>query len=565
MGSVLTTLVPQYRGSVEVFRAHESYLVTTADRWAGVESHERVVMTSLTSVVAPTASSIEAPVVQRPSSDQGPRRRLDKVVHESKRWQRPYQRRLLITDLVMVAVAVAVAQLLRFGAVDAGAPIAGSMLSYTSISVALGAVWFAFLGIYRTRDLRILGAGADEYRRLVDATLRLFGLIAIVAFVVQSDVARGYLAVALPLGLLGLALDRWVWRHWLVRQRTRGGYSSTVVVIGSRSAAVSMSTQFERDTRSGFRVVGVCIPGYHPDRGDRRRRGGEAIDVDGHAIPVLGDEHSVLDALARTGADTVAVTATEHLGPEGMRTLAWELQAVDVDLVVAPGVVDVAGPRLKIRPVAGLPLLHVEEPQYEGASRFAKLAFDLLVAGVVLLLSSPLLLFAALAIRLTSRGPVLYKAERVGLNGESFTMYKLRSMTADADTKVIELAGVNEAAGPLFKIRHDPRVTPVGKVLRRFSVDELPQLANVLLGHMSVVGPRPPLRREVDTYTGDVHRRLLVKPGVTGLWQVSGRSDLSWEESVRLDLSYVENWSMVQDLLIVWRTVRAVLRSDGAY
>lgn len=490
-----------------------------------------------------------------------------KVVHESKRWQRPYQRRLLITDVVVVAVAMVAAETGRFGVATEAAPVIGSVLDYTGVSVLLALLWAGFLSMFRSRDLRILGAGAEEYRRIGDASLRLFGLVAIVAFTLRLDVARGYLAIAFPLGLVGLVSSRWLWRQWLVRRRSEGGYSSTVVVIGSRSAALSMSTEFERDPNSGFRVVGVCIPGYDAARGDRRDRGlrVEDLDVDGHAVPVLGDESCVLRALAATGADTVAVTATERLGPEGMRALAWQLESVDVDLVVAPGVVDVAGPRLKIRPVAGLPMLHVEQPQYEGASRFAKLAFDVVVAVSALVLAAPVLLVAALAVKLTSRGPLLYKSERVGLNGESFPMYKLRSMEAEADARVIELASLNEGAGPLFKVRNDPRVTPVGRFLRRFSIDELPQLVNVLRGHMSVVGPRPPLRTEVNAYTGDVHRRLLVKPGVTGLWQVSGRSDLSWEESVRLDLSYVENWSTVQDLVIVWRTVRAVLRSQGAY
>jgi exopolysaccharide biosynthesis polyprenyl glycosylphosphotransferase len=486
-----------------------------------------------------------------------------KVVHANKRWQAPYRLRLVVTDTAVIAVSVVAAQLVRFGPLGGVLPVAsGSAISYTGFSVGLVVLWSAFMVAFGTRDTRVLGVGAEEYRRIGDASLRLFGLVAIASFLGDVQVARGYLAVAFPLGLLGLMADRWLWRQWLVRRRAEGSYSSTVVVLGSRRAALAMSSQFERDSEAGFRVVGVCIPGFHFGRG--RGRAGE-LDVDGHLVPVLGDETSVVQALLATGADTVAVTDTEALGPDAMRTLAWEIASLDVDLVVAPGVVDVAGPRLRIRPVAGLPLLHVEEPQYEGAGRLAKLTFDAVVAALALVVASPVLLAAAVAIKLTSPGPLLYRAERVGLWGGTFSMLKLRTMEDGADGRVIELGGLDQGSGPLFKIRDDPRVTRVGRILRRSSIDELPQLVNVLRGHMSIVGPRPPLPSEVVTYSGEVQRRLLVKPGITGLWQVSGRSDLSWEESVRLDLFYVENWSLAQDLVIVWRTLRAVVSPKGAY
>jgi len=242
------------------------------------------------------------------------------------------------------------------------------------------------------------------------------------------------------------------------------------------------------------------------------------------------------------------------------------LEKKKVDLVVSPGVVDVAGPRLVMRPVANFPLIHVEKPQYNGAKRFSKTAFDFVFAASVLLLISPILIALAVIIKLTSKGSIFYKSERMGIDGKPFQMIKFRSMVQDADRRVQELAALNEGAGGvLFKMRDDPRVTRVGKVMRKFSLDELPQFVNVLKREMSVVGPRPPLRREVETYDGEVRRRLLVKPGITGLWQVSGRSDLSWEESVRLDLSYVENWSMTGDLLIIAKTAVAVFKSEGAY
>ncbi|HYP45886.1 MAG TPA: sugar transferase [Propionibacteriaceae bacterium] len=469
-----------------------------------------------------------------------------------------YTRQLAATDLVAVVASVSAAQSIRFGFDPATLASSVSVFSYSLVSAVLVSCWLVALAVFRTREGRVVGSGAEEYRRVAHASFALFGAVAIAAFLLQLELARGYLAVALPVGLATLIVSRWLWRKWLVRQRAAGAFSTTVVVVGSHLAAVNMARMFERDAAAGYRVVGVCVPGWSEAPGMR-------VDISGHSVPVLGDASDVLDALRKTRADMVAVSNTESLGGDGMRALAWQLEAVDVDLVVSTGVVDVAGPRLLIRPVAGLPLLHVDKPQYRGASRVGKLCVDLLGAAAALLVLSPFLLVIAILIRVTSHGPVFYRSERIGLNGQPFAMLKFRTMEADADARRVELIGRNEAAGPLFKLRDDPRVTPVGRWLRRLSIDELPQLINVLAGQMSVVGPRPPLRSEVVTYTGDVRRRLLVKPGITGLWQVSGRSDLSWEESVRLDLYYVENWSMIQDLLIVWRTVGAVLLAKGAY
>jgi exopolysaccharide biosynthesis polyprenyl glycosylphosphotransferase len=249
-----------------------------------------------------------------------------------------------------------------------------------------------------------------------------------------------------------------------------------------------------------------------------------------------------------------------------VRELSWDLHTLGVDLVVTPGVVDVAGPRLTMRPVAGLPLIHVEKPQYSGTKKVQKLAFDYFVSLSVLLAALPVMIAAAIAIKLTSRGPVFYRSERIGLEGEPFQMVKFRTMVDGADKQVASLVDINESVGGvLFKIKDDPRITAIGRLLRKYSIDELPQFFNVLRRDMSVVGPRPPLRREVDTYNDQVRRRLLVLPGITGLWQVSGRSDLSWEDSVRLDLSYVENWSITNDVLIAVKTIRIVATGSGAY
>lgn len=474
-------------------------------------------------------------------------------------WQSAYIRRLIVSDAVIVIVAVFLAQWLRFG-VGSEAIVTDPFgyLSYTGVSLILIALWIATLGIFRTRSIRVIGSGPEEYRRIFVSTVRLFGMIAICSLLLRIDIARLYLAFAFPAGVVALMASRWFWRRDIARRRMRGQNQTSVLVVGGHRAVVNLSENFERGSADGFSVVGVCMPGHDQDSQ------GE-ITVGDRRIPVLGNEHDVVRALDAVGADTVAVTATEHLGLDGMRKLAWDLESKHVDLVVSPGILDVAGPRLSMRPVAGLPLIHVERPRYHSAQRFAKTSFDIVFATVVLLVISPLLLVTALAVKLSSPGPVLYRSERMGLDGRPFPMLKFRSMIQDADQKISELMDQNEGAGVLFKMRDDPRVTPVGRFIRRYSLDELPQFLNVLRREMSVVGPRPPLRREVEAYDGTVSRRLLVKPGVTGLWQVSGRSDLSWEDTVRLDLSYVDNWSMMGDILIVAKTLRAVVGSDGAY
>jgi exopolysaccharide biosynthesis polyprenyl glycosylphosphotransferase len=333
---------------------------------------------------------------------------------------------------------------------------------------------------------------------------------------------------------------------------------STVVAVGDPRAVRGLAASLAREPGYGYRVMAVCVPGGSSLT---------TIDVPGAPpLPILGDEDCIESAIAETGADTVALTATEHLGSDGIRDLSWRLDALGLDLLVSPGVVDVAGPRLTMWPVAGLPLIRVDRPQYSGAKRFQKRAFDICFATFVLIASLPLMVLVAAAIKLTSRGPVFYSSERIGLDGKPFSILKFRSMVADADARLETLTAFNDSdGGVLFKMRCDPRVTRVGRIIRHFSIDELPQFVNVLMRQMSVVGPRPPLRREVDMYDDHIRRRLLVRPGITGLWQVSGRSDLSWEDSVRLDLSYVENWSMLNDLLIVVKTLRVVVNGAGAY
>ena len=293
----------------------------------------------------------------------------------------------------------------------------------------------------------------------------------------------------------------------------------------------------------------------------------EGTVVAGDNLPVLGystDPAKIMQAVQENNIHMVAVSNGHHLTPNQMRQLGWKLADARISLIMAPATTDVAGPRMHIQPLNGLPLVHVSTPRITGASAFAKRSIDVVCSGLGLLLLFPLFAIVALVVK-SDRGPVFFFQERVGIKGQPFKMVKFRSMRTDAEEIKKQLAAQNEGHGLLFKMANDPRVTPVGRFIRKYSIDELPQLWNVFKGDMSLVGPRPPLPEEVEKYEEMVYRRLLVKPGITGLWQVSGRSDLSWEESVRLDLYYVENWSLTTDFVILARTVRAVFAKDGAY
>ncbi|AGB21751.1 exopolysaccharide biosynthesis polyprenyl glycosylphosphotransferase [Mycobacterium sp. JS623] len=471
-------------------------------------------------------------------------------------WQRRYELVLRFSDTGVVMAAVVAGQWLRFGAVPG---VGAEFLDwrYWATPAAVVSIWVLFLTIYRAREPRILGAGPEEYRRVAAATFSAFGAIAIFALLFRLDFARGYLAIALPLGLIGLLASRRMARQVVAGQRRRRQCLTSVLIVGAPGPALGLVRSLARTPEYGYEVVGVCHPG-------QSQPGRPPHTADG--VPVYTHNDDLVEIIEACGADTVALTATDRLEPHEIGDLSWQLEKLDIDLVVSPGMVGLAGPRLTMRPVADLPLIHVDKPQYDGAKRFEKRAFDVCFSIMVLSLALPILVAAAVAVKLTSKGPIFYKSDRIGMDGNPFSMLKIRTMVEGADAQRPQLAELNEVeGGVIFKMRRDPRVTPVGRFLRRYSIDELPQFVNVLRREMSVVGPRPPLPSEVEAYDDRVRRRLLVRPGITGLWQISGRSDLSWDDFVRLDLSYVENWSMISDLLIAAKTVRAVFSGTGAY
>ncbi|MDR2999349.1 MAG: sugar transferase [Microbacterium sp.] len=469
-------------------------------------------------------------------------------------WRRSYTRRVAVTDAAIITASVFGAQFLRFGLSGPDLSMLdrpSGVIAYSTFSVGVVIAWMVVLRIYATRDDKIIGNGATEYKRVADATLRFFGVVAILAFVFQVQVARGYLLIAFPLGLLLVLLGRWYWRKWLLHQRHAGRYTQRAIMVGERQKSRHAAHAICREDSAGIQVIGA-VTEY-----------GDSEDLL-PGIPVIGDLDRVLDAIEDTGADTVVFTGSDNISPAEMQQLGWELEQRRIDLLVAPALTDIAGPRIHARPVAGLPLIHVDYPRFEGHRYLAKRTFDIIASTAALILLSPVFLILAMTVR-HDGGPALFRQQRVGLSGKPFQMFKFRTMVVDAEAQLPALLDRSEGNGLLFKLRNDPRVTAVGRVLRRYSLDELPQIVNVLRGEMSFVGPRPPLGSEVAQYDGRLNRRLLVKPGITGLWQTSGRSDLSLDDSVRLDLFYVENWSLTGDLMILWRTLNVVTRAQGAY
>ncbi|MGI8879717.1 MAG: sugar transferase [Jatrophihabitans sp.] len=471
-------------------------------------------------------------------------------------WVKRYGAALLTVDLLAGSISAAAAFAIRM---PEGAQAQRAAELYLPLAIIFPLCWLAAAWLADAYESKVIGLGSEEYQRIGKAFVGLLAAVGFTSYALHASVPRGYVVIALPAALLLSVFGRFAARKVLHRARLAGRACNSVVVVGDADSVADLTRRMRDEAYAGLKVVGACIPSS--ELADPRARE-ELTAVD---VPLLGDMDSVLQAVAQSEADTVAVTSSHALGPQRLRELSWQMERIEADLLVAPGLVEVAGPRLHIRPMTGLPLLHVEKPEFAGSRRVMKGAVDRAAALFGLLLISPLLIGVWLTIRLTSSGPAFFRQIRVGKDGKEFTIWKFRSMFTDAEARLAEIETQSDGNGVLFKMKHDPRVTRIGGIIRRFSIDELPQLINVLNGTMSLVGPRPPLPVEVEQYGSDVRRRLLVRPGLTGLWQVSGRSDLSWEESVRLDLRYVENWSLGQDALILWKTASAVLRGSGAY
>lgn len=452
---------------------------------------------------------------------------------------------MLFADYSVAVVAALVGHSMRFG--QESASVLG--IPYLMLVPLVPLAWVGILAFVGSYDHRFLSSGAEMFKRVYQAGLTAVASAAILSFVLHANLSRAFVGIAFPVMTLGTLVVRYAVRKAVHRRLGAGAAVHRMLVLGASDEIEGLVQHVGRATYAGYSVVASCILGQHTGPEDSIH-------------PELQD----LDAIVkRLNVDTIAVAGVSTLPPGELRRLAWSLEGENVALIVAPAVTDFAGPRIVVRPVDGLPLLHIDEPELSGLRRRAKHLAEMIIAALLLLLLCPILAWIALSIRRDDTGPILFRQRRVGFQANEFDMLKFRTMTTDAEELMEQVVDLNEYEGVLFKIRNDPRVTPFGRFLRRHSLDELPQLWNVVRGEMSLVGPRPPLPSEVAKFGEDARRRLLVRPGMTGLWQVSGRADLPWDESVRLDLHYIENWSFALDALVLWKTFSVVLHGKGAY
>jgi exopolysaccharide biosynthesis polyprenyl glycosylphosphotransferase len=504
-------------------------------------------------VASPTPTSPPKHRSATPARGVGPALRRAESVSSATDTRRPwttiYVHRIMLGDAVSAVAAAFTGYTIRFGPLGRF-----SQRPDVALTFLLPVLWVFAMFAARSYEKRVLWLGPEEFRRIFSASTLILAIVGTVSWAFRLEVARGFVVVALPLATALTLVQRYAQRKWIHHLHRGGQLLKPVLLVGHRGGVAELHNQISREPYHGYRVIGCCLPAPLSTE-----------DSSFEALPVLGGLEDVVDVVRQFRVDTVAVLPTPYLDGAALRRLGWQLEETRAELLLAPAITEIAGPRVRIRPVCGLPLLHVERPELRGLRRLVKGVVDRVGATVLLLLLLPVLLTSIVAIKLDSRGPVLFRQHRIGRNGSTFPMLKLRTMYVGAENALPTLTAESDGNGILFKLRSDPRVTRVGRTLRRFSVDELPQLLNVLRGEMSLVGPRPPLASEVERYGLDMHRRFLVKPGLTGLWQVSGRSDLSWEDSVRIDVRYVENWSLAFDLMILWKTVGAVFRGSGAY
>lgn len=455
----------------------------------------------------------------------------------------PYRWRLITSDLILISVAMLVGLLVSS---RQSAWLIDPLFAIYGAPIVIGILWVGMLALRGSYDQRIIGIGTEELGRVLSATVYTFAVVAGFSYLIRADISRAYAYVSLPLGLVLVAMSRLAWRRWLYRQRFEGRFLARTIVIAPEDVAIELKSKLTADAYVGFRVVGsVSLPG-------------DGLDA------MLNWLDSVDLAIDAGQATAVAIAPGDVAANDAVRHLAWRLEGRGMDLLISPGMLDVAGPRLSMRPVSGLPLLHLDEVSLSLPQRFAKRALDVVGSALGLILLSPVMLACAIAVRLTSPGPAIFKQQRIGRSGSTFTMRKFRSMPVNADDERETLRLILSHNDPMFKIHDDPRVTTVGRYLRRWSLDELPQLINVLGGSMSLVGPRPHPFDDVSRYSSEAFRRLALKPGMTGLWQVRGRSDVSWQEALRLDVLYVEQWSLYADIALLAKTVRAVVQGAGA-
>lgn len=463
-------------------------------------------------------------------------------------WARQLRRRVIRGDLGSALVALSLV------AGSAHSVARDRLAQVVLLTVAAALVWLCLLVATQAYDLRLLCAGQFGSRRVAGAGVYLFAGAATISAFAQDPIAtRTLLAFATLVTALSLC-SRGLVRGHLRRARRSGRCLRRALVVGHEDQLSRLNEVADDLSDGGLSIVAACVP-------SARRR---YIRL-GEDVLVAGDFNDIAGTARRLSADVVAVAPSPEMTTARLRLLRRDLEASQIDLTLLASLAPVLAGALR-ESCSGVQMLHLDPTMPRGARPAIKWVLDRVLAAMALLVLWPFFLAIGIAVRATSPGPAMFHQTRVGRDGRTFTMLKFRTMVQNAEELLPELSEFNDhTAGALFKMRHDPRTTRVGGWLRRYSLDELPQLVNVLKGDMSLVGPRPPLPSEVAVYEDVERLRLQCRPGLTGLWQVSGRSDLSWERSVQLDLRYVETWSLGRDFAIMWRTFASVWRGTGAY
>jgi exopolysaccharide biosynthesis polyprenyl glycosylphosphotransferase len=462
---------------------------------------------------------------------------------ESVRSSRLAKRCLVLADGACLALAFVLAFVVR--ARGEGPDLLAARTEHLLLATAALPLWLALFARRRLYNARHIGRRVDELRRITNGSAVAVFSMAALGYALQLDVSRAWLLLTGAFGVAIVFAEREVARYVFRSLRCSGRMLRNVVIVGGNDEATQLANMLADDPTLGYRVVGF-VDDHEDDTGRR-----------------LGPVDETLGIVRRTGA-TGVILAASAMSVAVSNRLVRDLVHDGIHVELSSTLRDVAAERLTIRPLGRYPMVYVEPRRPVGWRSATKRAFDIVLATIGLLFVAPIALAIAVAIRLGG-GPVLFRQERVGRNGQPFKVLKFRTMVVDAEELIIDLRDRNEADGPLFKLRNDPRVTRVGRILRKASLDELPQLLNVLRGEMSLVGPRPALPSELVGWDTDLHARLRVKPGITGMWQVSGRSDTDFESYSRLDLYYVDNWSLLTDLAILAKTVPTVLFGSGAY
>jgi exopolysaccharide biosynthesis polyprenyl glycosylphosphotransferase len=468
-----------------------------------------------------------------------------------------YTRRLLVTDFTLVVLSIVAAAVINFRDLvntfteTEQQGLLRIQLNPAALAWSMGIIWLLSLKFNGSRDDRIIGTGSDEYKRIFSSSITLLSLLALAALFLKLDVSRLFVAFSLLIGTVSLTLGRWVWRQWLRNKRANNQLKERVAIAGPASLIEELAEKLLNDKQGAYTpALLVPLSGKLSSKIKHQTNFGD---------PAKTLKDHKLDALIVVGTDTMS---SKHL-----KQISWNMEKSNATLIVAPGLLEAAGPRVHTRPVSGMPLIEIEPPKFTGGKYIVKQVLDIVLAITALIVASPVMLITAFAVK-TDGGPILFLQERHGKDGKIFKMIKFRSMKVGSERLHEELKQKNQnqlVNTNMFKDPSDPRITKVGKFIRKYSIDELPQIFNVLKGEMSLVGPRPPLPSEVKEYEMHVHRRLYVKPGITGIWQVSGRSALSWEETVLLDLRYVEDWSIFSDILIIAKTIFVVFSKSGAF